>query len=115
MPPVTVVDWLPASLQTATELAGLIVNSTTLGMLHSAGEHQSPLDGVRVPAGVLVADLVYNPQRTPLLLAAEAAGARALGGLPMLVYQGAEAFRLWTGVGAPVAVMMDAARRALPT
>jgi shikimate dehydrogenase len=114
MPPVAVVDWLPASLQPATESARLIVNSTTLGMLHSAGERQSPLDAVQIPAGVLVADLVYNPLRTPLLLAAEAAGARALGGLPMLVYQGAEAFRLWTGVDAPVAVMMDAARRALP-
>ncbi len=50
---------------------------------------------------------------TPLLRSASEAGARTLGGLPMLVYQGAAAFELWTGVPAPVEVMFDAARRAL--
>ena len=37
----------------------------------------------------------------------------AVGGLPMLVYQGAAAWEMWTGRDAPVDVMMDAARRAL--
>lgn len=115
MPPVTVAGWEPAAMQDAIAATDLVVNSTSLGMLHSAGEQQSPLDGVMIPSGVLVADLVYNPQRTPLLAAAEAAGARTLGGLPMLIYQGAEAFRLWTGVAAPVSIMMDAARQALPS
>lgn len=115
MPPVTVIDWQPAALQDAVAAAVLVVNSTSVGMLHSASQQESPLDGVALPSGVLVADLVYNPLRTPLLAAAETAGARTLGGLPMLIYQGAEAFRLWTGVDAPVPVMMDAARRALPS
>ncbi len=44
---------------------------------------------------------------------ARAAGARAVGGLGMLVYQGAEAFERWTGVAAPVDVMARACRSAL--
>ncbi|MCX6024272.1 MAG: shikimate dehydrogenase, partial [Chloroflexi bacterium] len=110
---VSVIDWTAEALTAAAAASDLIVNSTSVGMLHSAGEGQSPLDGCAIPAGVLVADLVYNPQRTPLLVAAEVAGARTLGGLPMLIYQGAAAFRLWTGVEAPVAVMMQAALRVL--
>ena len=41
------------------------------------------------------------------------AGASVLGGLPMLVYQGAASFEHWTGKDAPLEVMMDAARAAL--
>jgi shikimate dehydrogenase len=63
--------------------------------------------------GLLVFDLVYNPEKTQLLADAERAGAHILGGLPMLVYQGAEALRLWTGMEAPEALMMEAARRAI--
>jgi shikimate dehydrogenase len=58
-------------------------------------------------------DLVYVPERTPFLAAAERAGARTVGGLAMLVHQGAEAFRLWTGYEPPVDVMFAAARAAL--
>ena len=58
-------------------------------------------------------DMVYNPPDTPLLTAAESAGARVVGGLPMLVYQGAAAWSRWTGRDAPVDVMFKAARQAL--
>ena len=91
----------------------LIVNCTTLGMRHSAGEKRSPIPSASIPSGALVYDLVYNPQQTPLLREAKRAGARTLGGLPMLIYQGAEAFQLWTGKEAPLTVMFQAARRAL--
>ena len=91
----------------------LIVNCTTLGMRHAPGEKETPLSSDAIPASSLVYDLVYNPEETPLLQAAAKAGARTLGGLPMLIYQGAEAFRLWTGRDAPVDVMFQAARRAL--
>ena len=91
----------------------LIVNTTTLGMWHSAGEGQSPLPAGLIPSHALVYDLVYNPSETPLLREAKAAGARTLGGLPMLVYQGAESFQLWTGREAPLKVMFDAAQKAL--
>ena len=91
----------------------LIVNATSVGMRHSATEGGSPLAVELIPQGVLVCDLVYNPLVTPLLQAAQSAGALALSGLPMLVYQGAESFRLWTGLQPPVGVMMAAAREAL--
>lgn len=91
----------------------LIVNTTTLGMVHSLGEHESPLPASLIPRNALVYDIVYNPEVTPLLAAAQQAGARTLGGLPMLIYQGAEAFRLWTGLDAPVQVMREAGQKAL--
>ncbi|MEE9285998.1 MAG: shikimate dehydrogenase [Dehalococcoidia bacterium] len=91
----------------------LIVNATSVGMKHSPAEGQSPLAGASIPSGVLVCDLVYNPAETPLLRAARAAGARTLGGLPMLVYQGADALELWVGRRPPVDVMLRAAREAL--
>ena len=91
----------------------LIVNCTTLGMRHGPGEDESPLLPGAISADTLVYDLVYNPRETPLLGEARKAGARTLGGLPMLVYQGAEAFTLWTGREAPLPVMLQAAEEAL--
>jgi shikimate dehydrogenase len=52
-----------------------------------------------------VFDMVYSPMRTPLLSAAEKAGARIVLGCDMFIHQGAEAFELWTGNKAPVDVM----------
>jgi shikimate dehydrogenase len=74
-----------------------------------------PIDPRSLGPGALVVDIVYTPARTPLLAAAEACGLRTFPGLPMLIYQGALAFELWTGTRAPVAVMFEAARRALAT
>ena len=54
-----------------------------------------PIEGL-LKRGVLVCDLVYNPQVTPLLRLARERGARVLGGIGMLVYQGAAAFEFWT-------------------
>jgi shikimate dehydrogenase len=55
-----------------------------------------------------ICDVIPNPPHTPLLKEAEARGARTLDGLGMLVYQGAIAFKLWTGLDAPLAVMRQA-------
>jgi shikimate dehydrogenase len=71
-----------------------------------------PIEALLQP-GVLVCDLVYNPLETPLLRLAKQKGAKTLGGLGMLVYQGAAAFTLWTGREAPIGVMYAAAREAL--
>jgi shikimate dehydrogenase len=91
----------------------LIVNCTTVGMKYSPEESLSPLTSDLISRDALVFDLVYNPSQTPLLRMAEAAGARTIGGLPMLVYQGAASFKLWTGREAPLDIMCIAARKAL--
>jgi shikimate dehydrogenase len=89
----------------------LIVQATPLG---TTGENpQSPLPAQHNPRGVLAYDLVYNPPETPFLKEAKKAGARALGGLAMLVYQGAASFELWTGQDAPLEVMFQTAERVL--
>jgi len=88
----------------------LVINATPLGTGEDAS---SPLPARLIPGGVLAYDLVYNPPETPFLKEAMKAGARSLGGLPMLVYQGAASFELWTGRSAPLEVMFQAAERAL--
>ena len=101
------------ALAPACEYVDLIVNTTSMGMRHGPAEGETPLRAGLIRPRSLVYDLVYNPPETPLLAEANAAGAKTLGGLPMLVYQGAAAFELWTGVPAPVDVMFNAARKAL--
>jgi shikimate dehydrogenase len=102
-------------LGSAATFAGcdLIVHCTTIGMKHSSQEGESPLRVEVIPRGVLVYDLVYNPWPTPLLALAQEAGADVLGGLPMLVYQGAASFEIWTGKAAPLEIMFAKARAAL--
>jgi shikimate dehydrogenase len=90
--------------------ADLVVNATPVGM---GADVQLPLDPGLLGSGQVVVDLVYHPARTPLVDAAAAAGARAIGGLGMLVHQAGHAFTLWTGQPPPLAAMADGARRAL--
>jgi shikimate dehydrogenase len=82
-------------------------------MKDSPQEGQSPLSLEVIPDNVLVYDVVYNPWPTPLLSLAQEAGANILGGLAMLVYQGAASFELWTGREAPVDIMFSRAEQAL--
>jgi shikimate dehydrogenase len=97
----------------ACEQADLIVNSTSVGMLHGPAEGESPIPPNVISSGCVVYDMVYNPPDTPLLIHAESAGAKVVGGLPMLVYQGAAAWTRWTHRDAPVEVMFGAAKEAL--
>lgn len=105
----------PGALSEAAASAELIVNCTSLGMRHGPDESATPLASEQIPGTALVYDLVYNPMQTPLLRAAEQAGAATLGGISMLVYQGAASFEIWLERPAPVAVMMDAAMAAMRT
>jgi shikimate dehydrogenase len=90
----------------------LIVNCTSVGMWPNVDECPWP-ENVPFPEGAIVYDMVYRPERTRLMDKAEANGGRAIGGLGMLVRQGAAAFEVWTGVKAPVEVMFEAAWRTL--
>jgi shikimate dehydrogenase len=92
--------------------ASLIVNCTSVGMWPKVDE--SPWsDTVPFPQGITVYDMVYRPEHTKFMRQAEAHSGRAIGGLGMLVRQGAAAFALWTGCEAPVDVMFAAGREAL--
>ena len=86
--------------------ADLVVNATPLGM---GDDPALPCDPRLLHRGQVVADLVYHPLQTPLLVAARTAGAIALDGLGMLVHQAARQQVLWTGVHPRVAVMRAAA------
>lgn len=90
----------------------LIVNCTSAGMWPHV--HETPwIEGVPFPQGVTVYDMVYRPQTTRLMQQAQEQGGMAIGGLGMLVRQGAEAFRVFTGVEPPFEVMYEAAVAAL--
>ena len=54
-----------------------------------------------------VADIIYNPRETLFLRQAKEAGCRTFNGMYMLLYQGAEAFRLWTGQEMPVEIIRE--------
>jgi shikimate dehydrogenase len=110
---IATVPWKRSRLSEVLESCQLIVNCTSLGMWGSSHEEKSPLESNLIPKGALVYDLVYNPSETPLLSMARKAGARTLGGLPMLVYQGAASFKLWAGREAPLDIMFSAAKQAL--
>jgi shikimate dehydrogenase len=104
---------LAGSRREGVEAADLVVNATPLGM--SEGD-ELPIPGEWLHEGQIVADMVYRPAVTPLLQAAAARGARPVGGLGMLVAQGAIAIEIWNqGVQnpAPRDVMRAAAERAL--
>jgi shikimate dehydrogenase len=73
----------------------------------------SPVDSHFLHSELLVYDIIYNPLKTRLMLKAEKIGARTLGGLWMLVYQGIEAFNIWTGLEPRAKTMYDAALLAL--
>ena len=89
--------------------ADVVVNATSVGM----GDGRLPFDAALLRDHQVVVDIVYQPLQTPLLLAAQAAGARTVDGLGMLVHQAAHAFRLWTGAEPPVDAMRAGAERAL--
>lgn len=91
----------------------IIINATTIGMYGGPEPDRSPLHHSYISSDSLVVDLVYNPAKTPLLKEASTAGAIALGGLPMLVYQGAVCFNILTGLEAPIDVMYNAAQSAM--
>lgn len=96
----------PGALAAVLAEADLLINATPLGM--AAGD-ASPVPCDALHPDLVVSELIYHPQRTPLMVAAAAAGARAHNGLGMLVGQAAAAFGIWTGLPAPTDAMTRAA------
>jgi shikimate dehydrogenase len=83
--------------------ADILVNATSVGMIPLVNE--TPVPGDLLRPDLIVYDIVYNPMKTRLLREAEAVGASTIGGVDMLVWQGALAFEKWTGRKAPVELM----------
>jgi len=84
----------------------LLTNATSVGMKKgpgdSGGEDMTPVPDTSVfRPDLVVSDVIYNPRKTRLLREAETKGCRTFNGMYMLLYQGAEAFRLWTGKEMP--------------
>jgi shikimate dehydrogenase len=75
--------------------AGLVVNTTTLGM---TGQPPLALDLAPLSARAVVVDVVYAPRVTPLVAAASARGLKTVDGLGMLLHQAVRAFARWFGV-----------------
>lgn len=74
--------------------AGLLVNTTSLGM---KGQPPLELDVAQLPSSAVVADLVYVPLDTPFLAASRARGLKTADGLGMLLHQAVRGFELWFG------------------
>jgi shikimate dehydrogenase len=88
----------------------LIVNCTAIGMGDEDPFQHLPIDRERLRAGVVVVDLVYAGRESGLLAAGRERGATAIDGLEILVRQGAESLRIWTGMDPPLEVMLKAAQ-----
>ena len=89
----------------------LLVNTTSVGMDNTAQVDLFDLDCLS--AHTIVYDIVYTPPVTPLLRVAETKGCPIIGGLGMLVHQGAIAFEKWTGIEPNIEVMREALIKSL--
>ncbi len=84
----------------------MFVNSTGVGMKPMEGMTYIPSEDF-FPKDVFVADIIYSPTKTRTLELAEEAGCRFINGTSMMLFQGAAAFKLWTGKDMPVGYIKD--------
>jgi shikimate dehydrogenase len=101
----------PSSLRKALDTTDILINTTSVGM-HPNSDKSIVPKAVLHPK-LVVFDVVYTPLTTQLLKDAEQAGAKTINGLQMLVHQGAQAFKLWTGLEPPIPTMYHNAQCAL--
>jgi shikimate dehydrogenase len=97
----------PENLERIIPESDVLINATSIGMAPKSGE--TPVKKEMIHSRLVVFDIVYSPLETRLLREAREAGANTLGGLEMLVRQGAASFEIWTRRKAPIEVMRNAA------
>ena len=97
--------WEDDALARALDVSDLIVNCSALGM---RAADPSPIPAALLSPRHLLFDTSYTAARTPLMRAADAAGARSANGLSMLLHQGALSFEHWFHRPAPLEVMRTA-------
>ncbi len=113
--PGAVLNWLSFEdvdkLREALIRSEVVVNTTSVGMYPHV-DVDAPINLEIISSDSLVIDLIYNPVETRLLREARLRGAKTMNGLPMLVHQGAESFRIWTGCEPSISEMYHAVRSA---
>ena len=86
--------------------SAILTNGTSVGMAPNT-DRSIITDITMFHKDLIVSDVIYNPRETKLLKLAKEAGCQTFNGLYMLLYQGAEAFKLWTGQEMPVALIKE--------
>lgn len=93
-----------AALKNALDESAMLINATSVGMAPNT-DASIITDTSLFRPDLIVSDVIYNPRETKLLREARECGCQTFNGMYMLLYQGAEAFRLWTGQDMPVEVI----------
>lgn len=88
-------------LNKSIEYSHILTNATSVGMAPNTDNCIIKDENVFRPE-LIVSDVIYNPRETKLINMAKSHGCKTFNGLYMLLYQGAEAFKLWTGKDMPV-------------
>lgn len=92
-------------LKSAVDSADILVNATKVGM--KPMEKETLIDKSWFRPELVVTDTVYNPRETRMIVEAKEAGCKAIGGIGMLLWQGAAAFKLFTGKDMPAEEVME--------
>lgn len=96
----------PSILRREISESAILINGTSVGMAPNT-DAAIITDSSMFHADLIVSDVIYNPRETKLMRLAKEAGCPTCNGLGMLLYQGAEAFRIWTGLTMPVDVIRE--------
>ena len=83
----------------------ILINATSIGLMRDR-ENRPDINYETITPEMTVSDVVFNPSETLFLKSAAARGAKTINGLGMLACQGARNFTLWTGMEAPLDVML---------
>ncbi len=83
------------------ESSDLLVNATSVGFGDQKDLCLIP-DSSYLRSDLIVADVIYIPEETPLLTMAKSVGCHSMNGIGMMLYQGAAAFKIWTGRDMPI-------------
>ena len=86
------------------EDSAILINGTSVGMAPNA-DQSIITDSTMFHKDLIVSDIIYNPCETKLMKLAREAGCQTFNGLYMLLYQGAEAFKIWTGHDMPIDII----------
>jgi len=95
-----------ASIEEGISRVDVLVNATPVGMYPNIDD--TPVSSKLLNPALTVVDIIYNPVKTRLIAQAHAKGCKTVGGVGMLVHQGAEALRIWLGIDPPIDIMEKA-------